>query len=125
MAFFRCAMSNSSNNQNDLYVISRRSWDPNSVYWTAPRNGTVKVWVEVKSAVKGINDVTATATFLNITAKAATYATSDKNGEPQDAEATGTANVTKGTRYQLTMTNNGTSPSPSYGGAIAVLTYID
>lgn len=126
MAFFRCAMRNSSNNQNDLYVISRRSWDSNSVYWTALRDGTVKVWVEVKSKATNLNNVSATATFLNVTASATSYVDStSRYGEPQDAETVGTAKVTKGTRYQLTMTNKGTNASPDYGGATAVLTYID
>lgn len=120
MAYIRCGTKKVITQVHDLYNI----WQPyGNGNWTAPRDGTIKVFVFGVGYNTNINYISASASFAGVTASYNSYNSNSSNYYSQNfgMNNSGTAKVKKGSTYSVSIAESGTHIM--YRGA--VFTYID
>lgn len=108
MSFFNCNL-NKSSSDNDKYglIAYYYSTDFTNASFTAPKNGTVQIWILMQATIKGINYSTASASLNGITASTSTYVSSFSSDYLMSCQKTGHVKVTEGETYSVNYSTTG------------------
>lgn len=121
MAYFKCTIGEKQSTNNEFYA-EVRSWNADSpISWTAPRTGTVKVFLFEAGRTEGTNMRSITFSFMGKEICAQNYSGNSYDYQSLRTSGIFTVQVTEGTTYASSYTRAG-AIMDMYGAA---WTYVD